>query len=486
MAAGALLVGAALPAAAQQAQQPPKPPPVPNLTEAEDARLRQMLAPSTSPTVSFGGQMRVFGFAFDNMRDFRDSGTNNLDPGNVAACANSSAQPCRDSNSFYFQRFRLFTTIESADKRAKAYWALEIGDITWGAGGGASGPEYGGTSTRVGPSTGGETGNDGVNVETKNLYLQFNIPGIQNSTLLLGLHNIVFMTGPLGGFMDDDGAGIQWNWRLDPVDLQLYTVKAEEGNIANADDVDMYVARVGINATKDLRFTVEGMLIDQKNLPNTDWSDTFWIGGTVTAKVATVDLWGAVVYGQRRQPGVVAGTAFDQSGWGAFATARVPVGPLSVFGVGWYTSGDGTQPVGIQDGGRATLTGDSDKLPLPLAGASFFGGGGDYIAEWLFGNASIGAPGVGQVNYADPSGTYGIGGSVSYALTPAVNFGGGVAYVGASDQGSPAWGDNAFTLDAGINYRFNPNLVIQGRAGYVVPDTGDNAWGLAFRTQFSF
>jgi predicted porin len=227
------------------------------------------------------------------------------------------------------------------------------------------------------------------------------------------------------------------------------------------------------------------MLVDQKNLPDTDWSDTFWIGGTVTAKVATVDLWGSVVYGQRRQPGAVAGTAFDQSGWGAVATARVPVGPLSVFAAGWYTSGDGTQPVG-GGGGRATLTGDSDTLPLPLAASSWFGGGGDYIAEWIFGNASIGAPGIGQPNYADPAGTYGIGGSVSYALTPAVSFGGGVAYVGASDQGSTAWGDSAFTLDAGINYRFNPNLSIQGRAGYVLPDTGDNAWGLAFRTQFSF
>ncbi|HSE94493.1 MAG TPA: hypothetical protein VLD61_01290, partial [Methylomirabilota bacterium] len=165
MAAGALLAGVALPAAAQQTP-PPKPPPVPNLTEAEDARLRQMLAPSTSPTVSFGGQMRVFGFAFNNITDYRDSDSTN--------------GTFRDSNSFYFQRFRLFTTIESADKRAKAYWALEIGDITWGSGGGADGTQFGGTSARVGTSTGGETGNDGVNVETKNLYLQFNVPGLQN------------------------------------------------------------------------------------------------------------------------------------------------------------------------------------------------------------------------------------------------------------------------------------------------------------------
>ena len=48
----------------------------------------------------------------------------------------------RDSNSFYFQRWRLFTNVESADKKAKAVWGLEVGDITWGTGGGASGGEY--------------------------------------------------------------------------------------------------------------------------------------------------------------------------------------------------------------------------------------------------------------------------------------------------------------------------------------------------------
>ena len=38
----------------------------------------------------------------------------------------------------FFQHFRLYTTIESADKKARAYWALEVGDITWGNGGGAN------------------------------------------------------------------------------------------------------------------------------------------------------------------------------------------------------------------------------------------------------------------------------------------------------------------------------------------------------------
>ena len=57
---------------------------------------------------------------------------------NITDFKNSEGGLNRDSKSFYFQRWRLFTNVESADKKARAVWALEVGDITWGTGGGAS------------------------------------------------------------------------------------------------------------------------------------------------------------------------------------------------------------------------------------------------------------------------------------------------------------------------------------------------------------
>jgi hypothetical protein len=78
-----------------------------------------LAAHAQAPTVSFGGQMRVYGFVMDNVSDFKDS----------------QGGGSRDSNSFYFQRWRLWTNVESADKKAKAVWGLEVGDITWGNGG---------------------------------------------------------------------------------------------------------------------------------------------------------------------------------------------------------------------------------------------------------------------------------------------------------------------------------------------------------------
>jgi hypothetical protein len=176
--------------------------------------------------------------------------------------------------------------------------------------------------------------------------------------------------------------------------------------------------------------------------------------------------------------------------------AQVPLGPINLTGLGWYTSGDsqvgpagcvgpGTSAGCVAQGSARTLNKDSDKLPIPESGAGWFGGGGDYIAEWIMGNESIGGPSIGQVHYADPTGTYGLGAAVTYALTPALSLGGGVAYVGATDADGP-YGTWAFEVDAGATYRFNPNLTFRLFAGVIEPDKGDFAWAAAFRTQYSF
>jgi hypothetical protein len=136
-------------------------------------------------------------------------------------------------------------------------------------------------------------------------------------------------------------------------------------------------------------------------------------------------------------------------------------------------------------GSARVLNKDSDKLPIPESGAGWFGGGGPFIAEWLFGNSSIGAPSIGQVHYADPTGTWGLGASATYALTPALSLGGGAAYVIATDADGP-YGGSLLEFDAGATYRFNPNLVFNLFGGVMVPDSGDTAWAVTFRTQYSF
>ncbi|MBI4014217.1 MAG: hypothetical protein HY359_18010 [Candidatus Rokubacteria bacterium] len=490
-------------------------------------------AQQQSFTVTFGGQMRVYGLVWDNMTDFTDTGKNSTAFGTLIGGA-------KDSEAYYFQRWRLYTTVESADKNAKVVWAIEVGDITWGLGGGASGAEYGGGGARTGPSQGGGLGNDGVNVETKNLYLQFNIPWVPGANILLGAHNIVFMASPAGGFMDDDGAGIQFNWKMDPVDLQLYTVKTDENTRASADDNTMYAARLGVNVTPDTRVTAEFLTVDQQcfarraapagspagtvgSCVSADLGDTWWGGLTAGTKIAGITLHGSFVYGQRQLFSATNQNLVEESGWGLQFVGQVPLGPLATWWQAWYTSGDKARPTG---GGCADVTvhpacgkliqgldfstqanstnllGDSDKLPIPITGASW--GNVPFVAEFLRGMFLVGAPGFGSTHYADATGTWGIGGSATYALTPAFSLGGGVAFLAATEDsqgcvvtglpggpvstrcGGGVYGDNAIEIDGGVIWRYNPNLTITGLAGYVVPDEGDDAWGVTFRTQFSF
>jgi hypothetical protein len=365
---------------------------------------------------------------------------------------------------------------------------------------------------RVGNGAGACLGADGINVETKHAYIWLDTgQWVPASSVTLGIQGISFLNGPLGPYFDDDAAAVKVNLEFKPVDVEVYATKLGEGVNANADDTDMYVARIGVSATKDVRLTVEGMLLDERALAGQRLGDTFFVGATVSAKLGAAQVDGAVVYGQRAlapsaaavAAGHSASSPFSESGFGGFVSAQVPIGSFSLFGIGWYTTGDsqvGPAGCGITEAGvvveRSTagcgaqgaarvLNRDSDKLPTPEAGAGWFGGGGPFIAEWLLGSASLGNPFTGQVAYADPSGTWGVGASVSYSVSPALSIGGGVAYVGASDAAGP-FGDALFEIDAGATYRFNANLVFDLFGGYLVPDAGDNAWGLAFRTQYQF
>jgi hypothetical protein len=475
------------------------------------------MAQAPAFTVTFGGQFRAAGIAFNNIADFTDTDT--------AACTQAGLS-CKDSDSFMHERFRLFTTVESADKKARVYWALEIGDLAFGAGGGASGAEYGGTTTRVGNGSGGGLGNDGVNVETKNLYLWFEIPGVPGLSALIGMHNIVWLNQPVGAFLDDDAMGIQLNWKSDFMDVQLWMAKADENNRQDADDNDLYAARFGINVTPDIRITVEGLGLNSQcfarrsvvlggTCVSSDPFDTFWVGTTVGAKVGTINLDGTFVYGQRQLYSALLDRNVEEKGWGVNFTARVPIGPVSTWFNAWYTTGDERRPVGTP---RATgapssalnvgqdfstvsnttrLNQDSDKLPVPIAGASWLGA--PFIGELLNHSRTTGNISFGQPLYNDWSGTWGVGGSAIYAILPSLSVGGGVAFVAPSETNNSVAACNsifcdwAFEIDGGVLWTVNPQLSMQLVGSYILPDGGglfntggDDAWGVVWRTLFAF
>ena len=480
IAVGALLFGVALPAMAQQ--QP-------------------------SFTVTFGGQLRVIGVAFDNLKDFQDT-TKDPAGGNPTN---------KDSEAYIHERFRLKTTVESADKKARAVWWIEVGDLTWGKGGGASGGEFGGTGARTGNNTGAELGADGVNVETKNAYLQFAIPGIPGAQATLGLQGIGFLASPIGDFFSDDAAAIVLDFKFDPFDLQLYAAKVSENNNQDADDNDFYAARLGINVTKDTRVTVEGLLANTQcftrrlvtpaaggaptatgTCVDADVGDTFWVGGTVTTKVGDISLHGTAVYGRRALYDATDNKNVSEEGWGVMAHAALPAGPARLNVLGWYTTGDKNRLPGAgnsaavkagagqavtQASNTTALLKDSDKLPNPTGTDSW--AGAPYIAEYMSATVNAATLSMGQPLYGDYTGTWGVGGSAQFSLRPDLVLGGGVGFIGATEDNG-VFGDNVIEVDAGVSYALNANMTLGILAGYIFPDKGDNVWAVTGRAIFAF
>ena len=106
----------------------------------------------------------------------------------------------------------------------------------------------------------------------------------------------------------------------------------------------MYVGRVGVNVTKDIRVTVEGMLVNEKSLAwrRTSATRSGWARpwAPTSASSSLTARWSTASGSISRAAAAGRGNPFEESGFGAFVTAQIPVGPLNVFAVGWYTTGD--------------------------------------------------------------------------------------------------------------------------------------------------
>ncbi|RMF87303.1 MAG: hypothetical protein D6736_13095 [Nitrospinota bacterium] len=127
--------------------------------------------------------------------------------------------PAQDDDTLFLvrQRFRNWWTFK-ANEHLRAVWGMEIGYLDLGVAENTEGADLPGN--RVGRGSGGGTGADGVNVETKNLYLQFDVP-YTHLEALMGL--IPFGADPLtdGAFTGDDIPGVWVRGPLGPVDIHF-------------------------------------------------------------------------------------------------------------------------------------------------------------------------------------------------------------------------------------------------------------------------
>lgn len=139
----------------------------------------------------YGGQFRTRLTSGNNVYDGMESD------------AFSSNYNGDDNRLFIDQRLRLYFSF-IASQNLKVVTKFEMGDAVWGKGG---------ASNNTGPGTYANVGADGVSVEVKNAYVEFNIPNCA-STAIIGVQSAVLLDSWI---IDDDFPAAVLVTKLEPL-----------------------------------------------------------------------------------------------------------------------------------------------------------------------------------------------------------------------------------------------------------------------------
>ncbi len=160
----------------------------------------------------YGGQFRARWLSDNNVYD----GTNSM--GNYQVKSQLGYNFNDDDNrNFIDQRMRVYFSF-IASQNLQAVVRLEMGDTTWGDSGQAMGSTGSSKYTES-----GRMGADGVCVELKNAYLQFNIP-YTPSTAVIGIQGIALLDSWM---IDDDFSAAVLVTKLDPFKVTLGYIAAQ-------------------------------------------------------------------------------------------------------------------------------------------------------------------------------------------------------------------------------------------------------------------
>lgn len=161
-----------------------------------------------------------------------------------------------DTQQFLDTRLRLFLDLYPTSL-VRINLKLEIGDITFGANNPPIIDNNGRRLENVGRGTGGEAGADGVNVETKNAFIDFRfpwVPGLSFRGGILGWGDQFDWT-----ILATDFTGLQLTYQRQSLWTQLTYLKFAEGSLrTNDDDSDWWAldSRLDLGSQRALTASV--------------------------------------------------------------------------------------------------------------------------------------------------------------------------------------------------------------------------------------
>jgi hypothetical protein len=208
-----------------------------------------------------------------------------------------------DNANFVKQRLRMYFT-SVASENLKVVYKNEI-DFEWGDNSFNSGD-----TTRGG---GGRLGGDQVNLETKNIYMEFMVPDTPLKATL-GLQGVTLHKG---WFISDDISAARFDLNFDPVSVMAYWGIANDQDFTDAsDDVWQAVASGAYKAENlDARLSFgyeKGQ--DDPTYANVKSDDFFLVMGELNMSFDMFSFFviGAANFGERDGDNSVAGKALDR------------------------------------------------------------------------------------------------------------------------------------------------------------------------------
>ena len=247
-------------------------------------------------------------------------------------------------------KYRLVVEASTNDGKVKGVYAIELGALRFGNGAGIGG------STRTG---GGDFSGDGINIETRFAYTDFQLPGVASKARF----QIGLLPFKVNSFLWDETAmGVQFKGTIGPTDLTLAWMRGRESFNNSPDDdlfedLDAYLARVDFNIAKDIKAGLFGLYTRRnpgneadnavfnpanqylvKLFPNVEF-DIYNLGTDGSATFGNFFVNWDLIY----QGGTVTDNTArerDVKAFLAHADVGVNLGKLRLTYTGWYASGD--------------------------------------------------------------------------------------------------------------------------------------------------
>jgi len=267
----------------------------------------------------FHGMFRVKAL----LTNFQSAGLSGIQTANTSTGKTTLLSNENRNYTLFEQRARL-QYIAKANDDLKLVTHFEI-DSTWGD-----------AAFQNNRGQGAGLGADTVNLETKNVYLDFKIPATP-LTAKVGLQG--FTDAYKGIFLNDDVAGAAASGRFDAVTATgaFFRTYDAGGTTALGDaNVDVYVldGRFGLNKTTSLGASY----YLASNDVNYSGQQTHTLGINAATKLGTVDLDAFLLYQTGDE--LYGATGKDLSALAGQVAAKANIGLFTLRGAGLYASGD--------------------------------------------------------------------------------------------------------------------------------------------------